>query len=136
MNTEFNSNLILSVEQLGSTPDLEPAFENLFRNVGVHEAIITALLWVSVFTDGFKSTWHSAFYLKFGAHSLEEKLSAQTFYEHFAQTLAMGTLEAEPLAMVVSAWEDEQQDRLRPEPTRQYGIHFDSKLTIPPREDT
>ena len=38
MNAEFNQlNLILTVEQIASALDLEPAFENLSRKVGVHE---------------------------------------------------------------------------------------------------
>ena len=41
-----------------------------------------------------------------------------------------GTLKAEPLSHVVSLFEEEQQDAKRPDPTRQYNLQLDSKLTI------
>ena len=44
--------------------------------------------------------------------------------------LADGTLKAEPLSHVASLFEEEQQDAKRPDPTRQYNLQLDSKLTI------
>ena len=43
----------------------------------------------------------------FGKYNPEEKLPAQTYFENFAEKLPMGTLTAEPLAMVASASEEE-----------------------------
>ena len=71
-----------------------------------------------------------AFRLKFGKHIPEEKLPAQSYYEAFAERLAIGALKAEPLSMVVSAFEEEAQERNKPDPIRQYGISLDAKLTI------
>ena len=58
--------------------------------------------------------------LNFGKHIPEEKLWAQSYFESFAEKVAMGTLNSEPLDTVVSAWEEEKQDRFRPEPIMQY----------------
>ena len=71
-----------------------------------------------------------AFRNKFGKHTPDEKLPAQSCYEAFADKLAIGALKAEPLAMVVSAFDEEQQEKNKPEPERQYGLSLDSKLTI------
>ena len=57
-------------------------------------------------------------------------LPAQSMFEHFAEKLADGTLEAEPLSHVVTLHEEEQQDLKKPEPSRQYILQIDSKLTI------
>ena len=56
--------------------------------------------------------------------------SAQTYYENFAEALADGTLKAEPLSLVVSAFEEEQQDARKPDLTRHYNLQLDSRLTI------
>ena len=71
-----------------------------------------------------------AFRNKFGKHIPDEKLPAQSNYEAFADKLAIGALKAEPMAMVVSAFDKEQQEKNKPEPVRQYGLSLDSKLTL------
>ena len=77
--------------------------------------------WTSLVTE-FKN--------KHGKHIPEEKLPAQSMSENFSERLADGTLKAEPLSHVVSLFEEEQQDSKRPDPTRQYNLQLDSKLTI------
>ena len=77
--------------------------------------------WTSTLTE-FKN--------KFGKHIPDDKLPAQSMFENFAERLADGTLKAEPLSHVVSLFEEEQQDAKRPDPTRQYNLQLDSKLTI------
>ena len=78
--------------------------------------------WTSILTE-FKN--------KFGKHIPDDKLPAQSLFENFSQSaLADGTLKAEPLSHVVSLFEEEQQDAKRPDPTRQYNLQLDSKLTI------
>ena len=67
---------------------------------------------------------------KHGKHIPEDKLPAQSMFENFSKRLADGTLKAEPLSHVVSLFEEEQQDSKRPDPTRQYNLQLDSKLTI------
>ena len=52
-----------------------------------------------------------AFRNKFGRHIPDEKLPAQSCYEAFADKLAIGALKAEPLAMVVSLYDEELQER-------------------------
>ena len=42
-------------------------------------------------------------------------------------------LRAEPLDQVISQAEAEEQDRTKPEPARQYGVHLDSRLTLQTR---
>ena len=71
-----------------------------------------------------------AFRTKFGKHIPDEKLPAQCYNEAFADKLAIGALKAEPLSMVVSAFEEEQQERSKPDPIRQYDLSLDAKLTI------
>ena len=51
-------------------------------------------------------------------------------FEEFQERLAAGRLRAEPVDQVISEAEVEEQDRAKPEPARQYGIHSDSKLTL------
>ena len=46
------------------------------------------------------------------------------------EKLADGTLKAEPLSLVVSLFEEEQQDAKKPDHSRQYNIQLDSPLTI------
>ena len=75
--------------------------------------------WTSILTE-FKN--------KFGKHIPDDKLPAQSMFENFAERLADGTLKAEPLSYVVSLFE--QQDAKKPDPTRQYNLQLDSKLTI------
>ena len=77
--------------------------------------------WTSLLTE-FKN--------KFGKHIPDDKLPAQSMFENFSERLADGTLKAEPLSHVVSLFEEEQQDAKRPDPTRQYNLQLDSKLTI------
>ena len=76
----------------------------------------------------------TAFRAKFGKRTPDEKLPAQSYYEAFADKLAIGALKAEPLSMVVSAFEEELQDRSKPDPIRQYGLSLDAKLTITKRQ--
>ena len=71
-----------------------------------------------------------AFRTKFGKPIPDEKLPAQSYYEAFADKLAINALKAEPLSMVVSAFEEEQQERYKPDPIRQNGLSLDAKLTI------
>ena len=77
--------------------------------------------WTSLVTE-FKN--------KHGTHIPDDKLPAQSMFENFSERLADGTLKAEPLSHVVSLFEEEQQDAKRPDPTRQYNLQLDSKLTI------
>ena len=77
--------------------------------------------WTSLVTE-FKN--------KHGKHIPDDKLPAQSMFENFSERLADGTLKAEPLSHVVSLFEEEQQDAKRPDPTRQYNLQLDSKLTI------
>ena len=77
--------------------------------------------WTSLLTE-FKN--------KFGKHIPDDKLPAQSMFENFSERLADGTLKAEPLSHVVSLFEEKQQDAKRPDPTRQYNLQLDSKLTI------
>ena len=77
--------------------------------------------WTSLITE-FKN--------KHGKHIPDDKLPAQSMFENFSERLADGTLKAEPLSHVVSLFEEEQQDAKRPDPTRQYNLQLDSKLTI------
>ena len=42
---------------------------------------------------------------------------------------------SEPLDQAISQAEAQEQDRAKPEPTRQYGIHLDSKLTLQTRRE-
>ena len=75
----------------------------------------------------------TAFRVKFGKRFPEEKVPAQSYYEAFADKLAIGALKAELLSMVVSAFEEELQERNKPDPIRQYGLSLDAKLTITTR---
>ena len=77
--------------------------------------------WTSILTE-FKN--------KFGKHILDDKLPAQSMFENFAERLADGTLKAEPLSHLVSLFEEEQQDAKKPDPSRQFNLQLDSKLTI------
>ena len=72
----------------------------------------------------------TAFRAKSGKHIPEEKFPAHSYCEAFVDKLAIGALKAEPLSMVVSAFEEELQDRNKPDPIRQYGLSLGAKLTI------
>ena len=66
------------------------------------------------------------FKTRYGKQIPEEKLPARSYFEHNSERLADGALKAEPLAFVVSAFEESKKT----EPTREYGINLDSKLTM------
>ena len=53
------------------------------------------------------------FKTRYGKQIPEEKLPARSYFEHNSERLADGALKAEPLAFVVSAFEEEQQDMLK-----------------------
>ena len=80
--------------------------------------------WTSVIVK-FKS--------KYGAGLQEEELPAQAYFEEFQEKLAAGMLQAEPLDRIISQAEAEDQDRQKPEPPRQYGMHLSATLTIQTR---
>ena len=77
-----------------------------------------------------------AFRNKFGKHMPDEKLPAQSYYEAFADKLAICAVKAEPLAMVVSVYDEELQEKNKLEPVWQYGLSLDSKLTITTKEES
>ena len=80
--------------------------------------------WTSILTE-FKK--------KYGSQIPDDRLPAQSMFEHFSEKLADGTLKAEPLSHVVSLFEEEQQqqqDMKKPDPSRQYNLQLDSRLTI------
>ena len=70
---------------------------------------------------------------KYGNDLTEDELPAQAYFEDFQERLAAGMLRVETLGQVTSQAEAEEQDRTKPEPTRQYGIHLDSRLTLQTR---
>ena len=80
--------------------------------------------WTSVMVK-FKS--------KYGKNLQEEELPAQAFFEEFQEKLEAEMLQAEPLDQVISQAEAEEQDRKKPDPPRQYGIHLNAALTIQTR---
>ena len=80
--------------------------------------------WTSVIVK-FKS--------KYGTNLQEEELPAQAYFEEFQEKLAAGMLQAEPLDQVISQAEAEEQDRKKPDPPRQYGMHLNATLTIQTR---
>ena len=49
------------------------------------------------------------------------------------EKLAAGMLQAEPLDRIISQAEAEDQDRQKPDPPRQYGLHLNATLTIQTR---
>ena len=73
------------------------------------------------------------FKAKYGNDLTDDELPAQAYFEDFQERLAAGMLRAEPLDHVISQAEAEEQDRMKPEPPRQYGIHLDSRLTLQTR---
>ena len=76
----------------------------------------------------------SEFKKKYGTQIPDDRLPAQSMFEHFSEKLADGTLKAEPLSHVVSLFEEEQQDMKKPDPSRQYNLQLDSRLTDPSRQ--
>ena len=70
---------------------------------------------------------------RYGNDLTDDELPAQAYFEDFQERLAAGMLRAEPLDQVISQAEAEEQDRMKPEPARQYGIHLDSRLTLQTR---
>ena len=80
--------------------------------------------WTSVIVK-FKS--------KYGSNLQEEELPAQAYFEEFQEKLAAGIIQAEPLDQVISQAEAEEQDRKKPDPPRQYGMHLNATLTIQTR---
>ena len=80
--------------------------------------------WTSVIVN-FKS--------KYGSNLQEEELPAQAYFEEFQEKLATGMLQAELLDQVISQAEGEEQDRKKPDPPRQYGMHLNATLTIQTR---
>ena len=61
---------------------------------------------------------------KFGRNIHASKLPAQSYYEAFQEKLSEGSLAAETLAQVISASEEENQKKNKPEPSRQLGAQF------------
>ena len=59
------------------------------------------------------------------------RLPSQTCCENFAERLTDGTLKAEPLPLIVSAFEEEHQDARNQDVNRQCNLQLDSKMTIP-----
>ena len=70
---------------------------------------------------------------KIGRNIHASKLPAQSYYEAFQEKLSEGSLAAETLAQVISASEEENQKKNKPEPSRQLGLNLDSTLTIQTR---
>ena len=73
------------------------------------------------------------FKAKYGSNLQEEELPAQAYFEEFQEKLSAGMLQAEPLDQVISQAEAEEQDRKKPDPPRQYGMHLNATLTIQTR---
>ena len=62
------------------------------------------------------------------------KLLGQSYFEAFEEKLASGELKAETLAQVISETEEEEEQRkLKPEPSRHLGINLDASLMIQTR---
>ena len=70
---------------------------------------------------------------KIGRNIHASKLPAQSYYEAFQEKLSEGSLAAETLAQVISASEEENQKKNKPESSRQLGLNLDSTLTIQTR---
>ena len=88
-----------------------------------HGVLVTLLPfdWTSIMTE-FKNN--------FGNRISDDRLPAQSMFESFTEKLADGTLKAEPLSLVVSLFEEEQQDAKKPDHSRQNNLQLDSRLTI------
>ena len=72
----------------------------------------------------------SEFKKKYGTQIPDDRLLAQSMFEHFSEKLVDGTLKAEPLSHVVSLFAEEQPDMKKPDPSRQYNLQLDSRLTM------
>ena len=70
---------------------------------------------------------------KYGTDLPDEELPAQAYYEDFQERLSAGMLRAESSDQVISMAEAEEQERQKPDPPKQFGIHLDSKLTLQTR---
>ena len=70
---------------------------------------------------------------KYGSDLQDEDLPAQAYHEDFQERLSAGMLRAESLDQVISLAEAEEQERQKPDPPKQFGIHLDSKLTLQTR---
>ena len=70
---------------------------------------------------------------KYGSDLQDEELPAQAYYEDFQERLSAGMLPAESLHQVISLAEVEEQERQKPDPPKQFGIHFHSKLPLQTR---
>ena len=66
---------------------------------------------------------------KYRTNLQQEELPAQACFEEFREKLAAGMLQAEPLDQVIPQAEAEEQDRKKPDPPRQYGMHLNATLT-------
>ena len=73
------------------------------------------------------------FKTKYGPELQDDELPSQFYYEEFQERLSAGMLRAETLDQVISMAEQEEHERLKPDPPKQFGIHFDSKLTLQTR---
>ena len=70
------------------------------------------------------------FKAKYGNDLTDDEFPAEAYFEDLQERLAVGMLRAEPLDQVISHAAAEEQDRAKPEPARQCGIHLDSRLTL------
>ena len=70
------------------------------------------------------------FRAKYGSELLDDVLLAQPYFEGFEDRLSDGLMKAETRAHVVSLTEEKQQDHLKPDHSKQYGIHLDGKLIV------
>ena len=70
---------------------------------------------------------------KYGSDLQDEELPSQAYYEDFQERLSAGMLRAESLDQVINMAEAEEQERQKPDPPKQFGIHLDSKLTLQTR---
>ena len=67
---------------------------------------------------------------KYGPHIRETRLPGQTYFEAYEEKLADGLLYPETPAQVISLAEENKQKALKPEVSRQMGLHLDNTLTI------
>ena len=72
------------------------------------------------------------FKMKYGKQH-PSKLPGQSYFEAFEEKLASGELKAETVAQAISETEEEEQRKLKPEPSRHLGINLDASLMIQTR---
>ena len=72
----------------------------------------------------------SQFKEKYGQHIHETRLPGQLYFEASEEKLADGLLYPETLAQVLSLAEENKRKALKPEVSRQMGLHLDNTLTI------